>query len=148
MGPACPPPPPPPPPPPAPAPRPPAPAPAPAPAPRPPAPKPSDQRLKEKIVPLEGSLAKILQLQGVKYEWIDPKKYGNIPRIGFIAQEVEKIYPTLVETAPDSGMKSVHYDQLVAPLVEAIKELKKENTQLRKRLEILEKKESSQTIQR
>ena len=43
--------------------------------------------------------------------------------MGLIAQEVEKIFPDLVEVGPD-GMKGVNYVGLIAPLIESIKELK------------------------
>ncbi|WP_409480109.1 tail fiber domain-containing protein [Pseudobdellovibrio sp. HCB154] len=81
----------------------------------------SDARLKKNIMPLDFSLEKILQIEGVSYNWIDkdrsPKK-----QIGFIAQQLEEIYPELVET-DKQGMKSVNYSHLVAPLVEAVKTL-------------------------
>lgn len=43
-------------------------------------------------------------------------------RIGLIAQEVEKVYPEVVRTQPD-GTKGIFYCDLVAVLVEGIKEL-------------------------
>ncbi len=42
--------------------------------------------------------------------------------MGVIAQEVERDFPDLVETTPD-GLKKVNYEGLVAPLIEAVKEL-------------------------
>lgn len=80
----------------------------------------SDIRLKKDIEPLDLSLEKILKVKGVSYYWIDksmPKK-----QIGFVAQDLEKIYPELVET-DNKGMKSVNYSHLVAPVVEAVKSL-------------------------
>lgn len=91
----------------------------------------SDERLKENISPLQHSLEKILQLQAVEYDWKDKQRYGDQHQIGFIAQELEKIFPEVVKTDNKSGLKSVAYDHLVAPVVEAIKALKDENTQLR-----------------
>jgi len=38
------------------------------------------------------------------------------------AQEVEEVYPEFVRT-DDDGMKSVNYSQMVAVLIEAVKEL-------------------------
>ncbi len=43
-----------------------------------------------------------------------------------IAQEVEKIFPMLVHTDGE-GIKSVEYGNLIAPLIEAIKELNANN---------------------
>ena len=47
--------------------------------------------------------------------------------MGFIAQEVEKILPEVVQTEKTSdGYKAIQYDKLVAILVEAIKEQQKQ----------------------
>ncbi|MGE9746003.1 tail fiber domain-containing protein [Bdellovibrio bacteriovorus] len=83
----------------------------------------SDIRLKRDIASLSSSeaLQRILKIQGVSYNWKNPE-HGKRPQLGFIAQELEKIYPELVETDPQ-GMKSVNYSHLVSPLVEAIKAL-------------------------
>lgn len=83
----------------------------------------SDVRYKENISPLQSSLDKILKMQGVEYDWIDKSRFGHQHQIGFIAQEVEKIYPEIVRTDEKTGYKSVMYDKLVAPLVESVKEL-------------------------
>ncbi|RZA05290.1 MAG: hypothetical protein EOP11_13160 [Proteobacteria bacterium] len=79
----------------------------------------SDIRLKRDVKPLEDSLARILKLRGVNYFWKDQEK-GKGEQIGFIAQEMEKVFPDLVSTDPQ-GMKSVNYSHLVAPIVESIK---------------------------
>ena len=60
----------------------------------------SDERLKENIEPLEGSLNKILKLKGVKYDWKNKERGTN--QIGLIAQEVEKVVPEVVNTIEDS----------------------------------------------
>ncbi|RED97409.1 tail fiber domain-containing protein [Marinoscillum furvescens] len=80
----------------------------------------SDRRLKENIVSQEGALAKVKELQGVTYEWKNDET--DAQNIGFIAQEVEKVYPEVVTTRQD-GFKAVNYAVLVSALVEAIKEL-------------------------
>jgi hypothetical protein len=61
----------------------------------------SDRRLKEHIVPLSDSLSKILSLNGYSFDW---KKDGKHD-IGVIAQEVEKVFPALVNINPITGMK-------------------------------------------
>jgi hypothetical protein len=81
----------------------------------------SDARLKEKIQPLENSLDNILKLRGVNYFWIDKGRFGPKQQVGLIAQEVEKIYPEVIQTDEKTGTKSVAYDHLVAPLIEAVK---------------------------
>jgi hypothetical protein len=71
-----------------------------------------------------------------EYEYFKDK--GKLHSIGFIAQEVQKIYPELVELRGD-GYYTVHYPKLNAVLVEGIKEqqvfiedLEKTITQLEK----------------
>ncbi|MDD4973675.1 MAG: tail fiber domain-containing protein [Bacteriovorax sp.] len=80
----------------------------------------SDKRLKKDFTSLEGSLEKILSLRGVGFSWRD-KNFGKGRQVGFIAQEVEEIYPELVHTN-SKGIKSIAYQNLVAPLVEAIRD--------------------------
>ena len=46
-----------------------------------------------------------------------------------IAQEVEEAFPELIRT-DEHGMKSVDYNGLVAPLIEAVKELDAQSTKL------------------
>lgn len=50
---------------------------------------------------------------------------------GFIAQELKEVYPELVD-ADNEGMLNVDYVGMIPVLVEAIKELKAENAELRK----------------
>lgn len=97
--------------------------------------KTSDSSLKTNIQNLSDSLAKILELRGVTFNWknrVDEKE-----NIGFIAQEIEKIFPELVHG--EDGQKSVNYVSLVPVLVEAVKELDEKNKELEARLEKLEK---------
>ena len=75
----------------------------------------SDSRLKSNISTLESALSKVNSLRGVSYT-----KAGK-PEIGVIAQEVELIVPEVVVEAGE--YKSVAYGNLVALLIEAIKEL-------------------------
>ena len=55
----------------------------------------SDERLKTNITNITGSINKIKQLQGVTFDW----KSTTSGSIGFIAQEVEKIFPELIMTS-------------------------------------------------
>ncbi|MEN9621838.1 MAG: hypothetical protein RLZZ67_272 [Candidatus Parcubacteria bacterium] len=81
----------------------------------------SDRRLKDNIKPLDSALSNILKLQGVTFTW----KKDKTPSMGLIAQDVAKVYPELVSTS-ENGMKSVQYGNLVAPLIEAIKDQQKQ----------------------
>jgi hypothetical protein len=96
----------------------------------------SDERLKSNINTLENSLEKVSQLRGVSFTWKEDPEMGE--RIGFIAQEVEKIYPELVFTNKTDGLKGVNYAEFSAVLVEAVKELKAENDMLKARLQEIE----------
>jgi hypothetical protein len=96
----------------------------------------SDIRLKENVEPLTNSLEKVLQLTGVTYSWIGQE--GK--RIGFIAQEVEKVIPELVFTNnnTEDKIKGIHLDNITAVLVEAIKEQQKIIEELKVRISNLE----------
>jgi hypothetical protein len=76
----------------------------------------SDESIKTNIHPIENALEKVLQLRGVEFNY---KEHGT-KSIGVIAQEIEKIFPELVY---GDEIKSVAYQNLVAVLIEAIKEL-------------------------
>jgi hypothetical protein len=78
----------------------------------------SDERLKKDISTISNPLEKILSLSGYNFTW---KKDGR-QDIWLIAQEVEKVFPKLVQTN-DDWYKSVEYGNIVSPLIEAIKEL-------------------------
>jgi hypothetical protein len=95
----------------------------------------SDRNLKTNIAPLSDSLSKVLQLQGVSFNWKADGTHG----IGVIAQDVEKVYPELVTTGTD-GYKKVEYGNLVAPLIEAIKAQQKEIDQLKAEISDLQNK--------
>ena len=111
----------------------------------------SDVRLKRDIATIPYALDAVTQLEGVTYYWKDPNKSAK-RQVGLIAQQVEKVFPELVATDAE-GFKSVAYQNLVAPMINAIKEirewmfktdervlqLEKENAELKQRLENLEK---------
>jgi len=82
----------------------------------------SDRRLKENIETLSNSLEKVKSLNGVSFDW----KKSGLGDIGFIAQEVEEVLPVLVHEDAESGLKSVKYGNIVALLVESIKEQQKQ----------------------
>lgn len=80
----------------------------------------SDRRLKKDIINLpNGQLEKILALQGVSFRMKDDPK-GKI-EFGFIAQDVQPLFPELIKTDPD-GMLSLNYMGMIAPMAEAIQE--------------------------
>jgi hypothetical protein len=81
----------------------------------------SDERKKTNIKPITNALDKVLQLRGVTFDKIGD---GTRRHAGIIAQEIEKVLPEVVYT-DDDGMKGVAYGNIIALLIEAIKELKK-----------------------
>ena len=87
----------------------------------------SDRRLKKNISRLEGSLDKLMQLQGVTYEYIDSQSINELAgqRIGMIAQEVEDVFPDWVDERHD-GYKAVTFRGFEALTVEALRELRNE----------------------
>ncbi|HLP79900.1 MAG TPA: tail fiber domain-containing protein [Acidobacteriota bacterium] len=81
----------------------------------------SDASLKKNVRQLndESMLSKVLALKPVTFEWKDSADMNT--QIGFIAQDVEKVLPQVVNTDA-SGLKSVQYGNMVAPLVAAVQE--------------------------
>lgn len=111
----------------------------------------SDIRLKDVIEPLKNPLEVIQNLNGFKYKTNDlAKSYGFDDKIeiGLNAQEVLENIPEIVSIAPFDSYKdndeiksisgenflSLSYERIIPYLIEAIKELKKENDEIKKML--------------
>lgn len=67
-------------------------------------------------------MALVRRLRGVAFEWREDVAGKSGPDLGVIAQEVEEVFPELVRT-DERGFKTVNYVGLIAPLIEAVKEL-------------------------
>ncbi len=85
----------------------------------------SDKGLKQDVSGIGSALAGVLALRGVTFRY-NTTKYPKLglsdqPQIGFLAQELEQVFPQLVTTGKD-GLKAVNYYELVPVLVEAIKQ--------------------------
>jgi hypothetical protein len=80
----------------------------------------SDINLKKNIFPIPSILNNILALNPVSYDF-KTEKDGTISHIGFIAQEVEKLFPELVSTGPD-GIKGISYAMFTPLLTKAIQQ--------------------------
>jgi Chaperone of endosialidase len=104
----------------------------------------SDERAKTNVVELESSLDKILNLKGVSFDWnseVVPTLAAEQDRqIGLIAQEVEKIVPEVVSIEKVEGqeLKSVRYENIVALLIEGMKEQQQQIEDLKQRVAELE----------
>ena len=87
--------------------------------------------MKENIKHIENALEKVSKLNGITFNFIN----GGNPSAGVIAQDVEKVFPVLVN---GDFPKSVNYNGLIGVLIECVKELKTENEDLKKRVKKLE----------
>ena len=99
----------------------------------------SDRRIKENLKVITSALDKVGVLTGYTFNYnnigIDP---NNSPRrAGIIAQDVEKVLPEVIVQGQE-GIKGVTDSGVTALLVEAIKELKAENEDLKARIVNLE----------
>jgi hypothetical protein len=91
----------------------------------------SSARFKEELRPIENVVEKVGKLRGVSFKW---KSDGTSPReIGVIAEEVAEVFPELVFLDRAGKPLGVHYDKFVAVLIEAVKELKGEIEELKKK---------------
>jgi hypothetical protein len=97
----------------------------------------SDRRFKKDITPFGPVLNQLTALQPVHYFWradeFPDRHFGNAQNYGLIAQDVEQVLPELVDTDSD-GYKAVDYSKLPLLTIEAVKELKAENDQLKQRV--------------
>lgn len=103
----------------------------------------SDRRLKHDVNDLEGSLDKVLGLRGVTFHYNQENGAGFAKgeRTGFIAQEVEEVFPNWISET-EEGYKALTIDGFEALTVEALRELRDEKdvqiAELTERLAALE----------
>lgn len=104
----------------------------------------SDRRLKTNIAALDASssLASINSLVPVAYDWLDPEK-GGVRQYGFIAQDVQQIFPNLIATTSATaltpgGTLGLNYLGLIAPIVKAVQQLSANIGSLASRVSSLE----------
>tara|TARA_B100001939_G_C16931001_1_gene613896 strand:+ start:1351 stop:2133 length:783 start_codon:yes stop_codon:yes gene_type:complete len=120
----------------------------------------SDGRLKTNLRKIDGAIDKINSLNGFYFDWIDNiEEVGASPQermkdeVGLIAQDVEKIMPQVVGSAPfdievdEKGKETsksgenyltIQYEKLVPLLIEGIKEQQSTIDSLTNRIETLE----------
>ena len=95
----------------------------------------SDIRLKNNIRPIQSPLEKISKISGCEFDWnADLQTIYSGKDYGVIAQEIEEVFPELVQTR-ENGYKAVKYDKLVSVLIEGIKELTKQVEYLKTKIE-------------
>ena len=83
--------------------------------------------LKTDIEPIQNAVDKIVSLSGINYTRISSGRR----EAGLIAEEVEKVLPELVDSKGE--YKSISYSRLTAHLIEAVKTLKTEINELKRK---------------
>lgn len=78
----------------------------------------SDERLKKDIETIDGALALVRKMRGVRYT----RRSDEVRGVGVVAQEMQKVIPEVVVNN-ESDRLSVAYGNLVGVLIEAVKEL-------------------------
>jgi len=96
----------------------------------------SDRRMKKDIIEITSSMDIITKLNGIKYRRINN---DDRERIGLIAQDVEPYLPQVVSTN-QYGYKLISYGNIVAVLIEGMKEQQKEIEDLKKEMDLLKNK--------
>jgi hypothetical protein len=84
----------------------------------------SDRNLKDNIQVIPNAIEKVLQLNGVSFNW----KSTGYASMGVIAQEVELVMPELVS---DTDPKSVNYNGLIGLLIECVKDQQRQIDELK-----------------
>jgi hypothetical protein len=95
----------------------------------------SDKRIKENFRSIDNPLNKLLQLKGLKYDYIlessdsigtEKEKQKNSKlkknRLGFVAQDVEEFLPDVVYYDDEKDMYYIEYTAIIPVIVEAMKE--------------------------
>ena len=101
----------------------------------------SDLRLKNLLGNYSKGLDEIVLLQPVRYIYKkdNPRELNSTEaQVGFVAQEVQKIFPEAV-TEGEDGYLDFNIHSINVAMVNAVKELNNENNQLKKKIEDLEK---------
>ncbi|HEY2434065.1 MAG TPA: tail fiber domain-containing protein [Vicinamibacterales bacterium] len=97
----------------------------------------SDRRYKKGVTPFARTLDRLTALQPVHFYWradeFPEHHFGDSQAYGLIAQEVEQVLPELVVTH-DDGYKAVDYSALPLLTIQAVKELKAENDDLKRKV--------------
>jgi len=84
----------------------------------------SDKLLKQNIQTISGATDMIIKLRGVYFEWKDKNTFSDGQQVGFIAQEVNKVIPSIV--SKNDEYYTVDYSRITPLLVESIKEQQKQ----------------------
>ena len=92
----------------------------------------SDKRLKDNLEHIDNSQIIVSSLTGYSFNWNEEsKKYGK--DIGLIAQDVQEVLPLAVQER-DNGFLAVDYVKLIPVLVEEVKRLNNEISELKNKI--------------
>jgi hypothetical protein len=98
----------------------------------------SDKRLKKDFIDLHFNWNDFMTIKPLSYRFKNQK--GNKKSIGFIAQDIQKIYPELVSYTKDEDIYHMNYSGFGTIAIKAVQELKKEVDLLKKENIILKEK--------
>jgi hypothetical protein len=97
----------------------------------------SARKHKECILPLQDQIENIKKLEPVEFQW----KQDKTKDIGFIAEEVKKVFPNLVSYEEDGEIHGVQYSKLTTVLVKALQQQQEQIEELKKEIFILKQQE-------
>lgn len=90
---------------------------------------PSDLKLKKNITDIEiGKIDDLLSLNPIHFQYLNDKT--NKTHYGFIAQDVEKIYPEIIGSS-NIGYKTINYQELIPLMLAKIKLMQEEINELK-----------------
>jgi len=97
---------------------------------------PSDINIKKNITKIDEEISdKLMDLKPSSFIFKDDPK--NKTHFGFIAQELEELYPSLIENKPDtkySNLKAINYLEIIPLLVNKIQKMQKEIDELKEKI--------------
>jgi len=104
----------------------------------------SDKRLKDNVQNLDQGLVTLMKLRPVTFTWNDKDPLGRAGKndVGFIAQEVQAVYPQVVQTDPTTGYEEIDYPRLMPLLVKSIQDQQSEIESLKAQVAALQAKSS------
>lgn len=97
---------------------------------------PSSGRFKHNVAPMTDALEKLLKLEGVSFDWnpdFAKDRPGREHDIGFVAEDVAKVFPEVVFFDAEGKVTGMDYSRLTAVAIQAIKQqqLQREADRLR-----------------
>ena len=92
-------------------------------------------KIKENVKSLQDELSKIMMTRPVEFDYIE----SGIHAVGFIAEELNEVYPDAVMRNDDNEPIGVAYADMVSPAIRALQQIAEKLDALTARVEALEK---------